>query len=249
MQNIYKLLHTEKNQNPNTGFTLIELLIATSITTIVVSITGFGLITIVQNNSKAEAETLRRIELNRALDFIADEVKMAKSIANNASTNLGVAAPGFNSAAKKPVLTLEIPGVSQRVIYYIKSPTSTDPWLGPRIVYRWGPNFNDNGQYTNPVNNPVLGNKNPANWAGEALVDLIANSQPDSATTCPTAGWNANPATSNGQGFTACVDPTGRVADIYLRGQVTDAYGKSLDPYQVSTRVFARSNTPLPPSP
>ena len=67
----------------SSGFTLIELLVAMSITTIVVTIAGSGLVAIMQNNSKAEAETLKRTELNRALDFIADDIRESNMVATS----------------------------------------------------------------------------------------------------------------------------------------------------------------------
>jgi len=225
-----------KNYQSSAGFTLIELLVAASITTIVVTLAGSGLVAIMQNNSKAQAETLRRIELNRALDFMADEVRQAKSIATDASANLSTVAPSFTtSTEKKPVLTLEIPGVFQRVIYYTASPAATSFWSGPKVIHRWGPPFDTDGNYTNATN--------PAAWDGRALVDLIADTTPALATTCPTSSWSPNPSVNNGQGFTACVDPTGKIAEIYLRGKLADAYGNALASYQVSNKVFARSVT------
>ncbi len=73
----YKILVTQKK---NAGFTLIELLVAMAITTIVVSIAGFGLVTITSANTKAETETQRRVDLNRALDFISNEVRIATQV-------------------------------------------------------------------------------------------------------------------------------------------------------------------------
>lgn len=185
-------INYKKNQS-SAGFTLIELLVAVSITSIVVSLTGSGLVTIMQNNSKAEVETLRRTELNRSLDFIADEVRQAKSIATNASAPATLAlAPGFDSTGKTPVLILTIPNVSQRVIYYTASPASF--WSGPKVIHRWGPTFKANGDYSNPTNapvtNPVTGitDNNPADWKGNALVDFVADTTPNSATACATAG-------------------------------------------------------------
>lgn len=232
------------------GFTLIELLVAASITTIVVSSAGTGLVAIMQNNSKAEAENLRRMELNRALDFISDEVRTAKTVAKDASANLSTVAPGFNSSNRTPVLTLEIPGVSQRVIYYIASPPSNSVWSGPKVLYRWGPTFGANGNYTNASNSPPVGcsnftDCNPSSWDGNALVDFIADNTSVSATTCPgLTGWNANPSVNNGQGFTACVDPSGKIAKINLRGMLTDGYNNSRPPFDVTTKTFARPYTP-----
>lgn len=221
------------------GFTLVELLVAASITTIVVAIAGSGVIAMLQSNNKAESENLRRVELNRALDFMNEEVRMAKSIAVNASANLSTVAPDFNSSGT-PVLTLEIPDVSQRVIYYIKDASS--PWSGPKVIYRWGPNFGGDGKYTDPTT--------PNKWKDSLLVDLIADTQPSSSTTCPT-GRSPNPSSTNGQGFYACVlpyannEPSGKIAKIQLRGQLTDGYGNYKDTLAVSTDTFARASDPL----
>jgi len=88
---ISKIVNTQSRM---AGFTLIELLVAMSLTVIIVSITGFGLVAMMTKNSKAEAETLRRAELNRALDFIADEVRMANNVmASNVNVNVSSPPP------------------------------------------------------------------------------------------------------------------------------------------------------------
>lgn len=225
MNKFLKSLSIQKTSN---GFTLVELLVAILLTSILITATGWGVVAITQNDKKAKAETDRRVELNRALDFISDEVRQAKPIATNASANLDTVASNFSSSSKTPVLTLQIPGVSQRVIYYIASSSSTS-WLGPNIVYRWGPNFNSDGTYSNPTT--------PANWTYEPLSDLIVNTA--TTPTCPN-NWTLNPS-SGITGFYACIDPSGRIADIHLRGKLVDAYGNSLShPLEVSSKVFAR---------
>lgn len=97
MKNYLKIINTRR---ASAGFTLIELLVAMSITTIVVTIAGSGLIAIMQNNNKAEAETLRRIELNRALDFIMDEIRTARRIntTTTTTTKAGNAVVASNTA-------------------------------------------------------------------------------------------------------------------------------------------------------
>lgn len=227
-----KFIKSLRNQRKSSGFTLVELMVAMLITSLVISATGFGLVTITNRDKREKAETERRVELNRALDFIADEVRQAKPIAKNASADLSTIASNFSSSGKTPVLTLQIPGVSQRVIYYIAS--SSSPWLGPNVVYRWGPNFNADGTYSNPTT--------PANWTYEPLADLIVNTTPSPTPSCDT-NWTLNPS-SGSTGFYACVDPSGRIADIHLRGKLTDAYGNSRDPLEVSSKVFARPYNP-----
>lgn len=230
-----------KSFSSSAGFTLIELLVAASITTIVVALAGSGVVAMLQSSNKAESENLRRVELNRALDFINEEVRMAKSIAIDASANLTTVAKDFKSSGT-PVLTLEIPGVSQRVIYYLKDASS--PWVGPKVIYRWGPTFDGDGKYTDPTT--------PSTWKDSLLVDFIADIKPNSNTTCPTisTNWSPNPSSANGQGFSACVlpyannEPSGKIARIQLQGQLTDGYGNAKDTLIVSTDTFARSSDP-----
>lgn len=236
------------NQKHSDGFTLVELMVAMLITSLVISATGFGLVTITNRDKREKAETQRRVELNRALDFIADEVRQAKPIAKDASADLSTVASNFSSSGKTPVLTLQIPGVSQRVIYYLGS--SSSPWLGPNVIYRWGPNFNADGTYSNPTT--------PANWTYQPLVDLIVNSTPNPNNDCPAGDsattaddWKPNPAVASRTGFYTCIDPSGRIADIHLRGKLVDAYGDTRKdntgndlPLEVSSKVFARPNTP-----
>jgi len=244
------------------GFTLIELLVAASITTVVVSAAGFGLVNIMGANSKAEAETLRRIELNRALDFMAEEVRMASSIATDVDINVHSSlAPNFPSDCDNSsdgvdcALILHIPDVKQQgVIYYVASPPEDSPWLGPRVIYRWGPDFLANGTYSNP--------DDPAEWDAQPLVDRIEDNL-DSPywTTCPTGDpsvttddWSPklNDPTENAEdrdSFYACINPTGKIAEIFILGEVEGAYGSSAPHQVVSTRVFARSAISTSPSP
>lgn len=230
MNKIFKSL---SNQKASDGFTLVELLVAIVITSIVITATGFGVVAITQNDKKAKAETERRVELNRALDFIADEVRQAKPIATDASANLSTVAPDFNSSGKTPILTLQIPNIPQRVIYYIAPKATGSAWLGPNVVYRWGPNFKADGTYNYPTTPPTT----PANWTYEPLADLIVNTTPILTPTCPTGTLNPS---SGITGFYACIDPSGRIADIHLRGELKDAYGNFRTPLEVSSKVFAR---------
>jgi hypothetical protein len=62
------------------GLTLIELLVATLITTVVILIVGNGLLSAFNATKVAEAKTARRTELNRAFDFMTNEIRMAQSI-------------------------------------------------------------------------------------------------------------------------------------------------------------------------
>ena len=163
------------------GFTLIELMVAMAITSIVVSLTGIGLVAITGKNQKAEAETLRRTELNRALDFIADDIRES----NLASTSVppGWTVPSCYSAIlylNKPTGT---PGGTQ-IAYYTRSKTcgsNTVLWRGPQIIYR----------------------STTTNDGGSVLVDSIAAG----GFTAPVSGTNSQLVTLSLQGQT-CIPPT-----------------------------------------
>ncbi|MBW4641192.1 MAG: prepilin-type N-terminal cleavage/methylation domain-containing protein [Gloeocapsa sp. UFS-A4-WI-NPMV-4B04] len=147
--NFYNKLSIQKS---SAGFTLIELLVAMALTTIVIGITGSGLVAITGKNQKAEAETIRRTELNRALDFISDDIRQSNLASN--STPLGWTDPLCYSGIlylSKPTGT---PGGTQ-IAYYTRSKTcggNTVFWRGPQIIYR----------------------SNTTNNAGSVLVDSIA---------------------------------------------------------------------------
>jgi prepilin-type N-terminal cleavage/methylation domain-containing protein len=78
---LWKLYNQQKTTNhPDQGFTLIELLLAILISGFVISGIGVGLVVMTRGNATAEGKTTRRVELNRAMDYIAEEVRMAKTV-------------------------------------------------------------------------------------------------------------------------------------------------------------------------
>jgi prepilin-type N-terminal cleavage/methylation domain-containing protein len=126
-------------QSKVTGFTLVELLIAMAITGVIITVGGSGLVIILNYNRQAEVKTDLRIELNRALDFMADDLRES----NNISTSMPASWTGWTvPAGYSGVLFVTkspgTPGGSQ-VAYYLreKLPGATSPvWQGPQIIYR-----------------------------------------------------------------------------------------------------------------
>lgn len=233
------------------GFTLVELLVAVAITGIVITVAGFGLVAILQADNKAEAQTERRGELNRALGFIADEIRMARRVntTGDTTTTASAAVSASNPAlslgnADTLVLYLEIPitgnipttcpsggpnagspppqpSTYDRVIYDIRSSRQTS-WLGPRVIDRYGRIPTSDGTI-DPCSTPV---------ASKALVDSISDT--GTAPTCD------SPAVLSGtEGFYVCVN--GRKADLYINGKLTSDSGNT-DTYSVNSSVFARSS-------
>lgn len=228
-----------KINQSSAGFTLIELLVAATITSIVVSLTGFGMVSISERNKQEKVETERRVEINRALDFIAEEVRMAKKVELNAETatvaDFEIADDATNV---QKILVLEVPASAgvRKVVYYIASlkddpdPSKDSVWSGPKVIYRWGPGFDGDGKYTGT---------NDDDNQNKVLVDFIDDSTPPTNPDCP-ASWLPNPSVNDRKGFYACVDPNGKLAELYLHGKLTNAYGDPRTPLAVSTKAFPR---------
>lgn len=214
------------------GFTLLELLLASIMTFFVVSATGYAVLVMTQQSMVSDVASDTQSNLNRAMDFIADEAKSASSISTTATAATAAATNFTLPSQATVVLGLNIAGVSQPVIYYVRQRQSTDVWLGPNIIYRWGPSIDGNGAYTNAAT--------PANWQHNALVDAIASTSyytsggnniaytgvnqqgqkkcPAGASARVTTDWLAIPTTTpfgSNTGFFACVRNDGSQAEIH----------------------------------
>ena len=212
MKNLLKSLKTPQS---SAGYTLTELLIAASATLVVVGAASFGLFSILQGNTATKTQVEIRKGFHRGLDFISDEVRRAKTIDSDASGILG-----FDPKDKTVVMVLNIPG-DKNAIYYLKSNAGTD-WLGPQVLYRWGPPFKEDGSYGTGKN------------TSEALIDQVDGTA--SNPSCQT-GWSASPS-SGATGFYACIDPDEKMAQLYLNAKFKP---DDSDPYQATTNVFARA--------
>lgn len=220
-------------KNTNRGFSLPELLIGALMTGLVVAGAGWGMVSMTTANTATAAEGERRTELNRAQEFMALEARQAERIFRDASevevlSFFDPPSAEVDTDTVQRILMLKMPGVATPVLYYIAEPAADNTtWRGPNVVYRWGPAFDINGDYTN--------SDAPEDWEHEPLIDLIDNTA--SATNCDD-GWTANP--SNGAtGFYACVDPTGKLAEINYAGRINYALEQT-DSYSASSKAFAR---------
>jgi hypothetical protein len=178
---LYKLLKKNKS---NSGFTLTELLVGLFMSIFVIGALGFGLMQVLQSSKTEGSKTTARNETGRALDFISDELRRAQAIEvgmsstylatiDDTSTTLidEAVAPSFNLPTGGTVrLALQIPGVDQRVIYFVAPPAANSPWKGPLVIYRWGPELTANGSYSTTGTKRV---DNPVGWTNEALIDKI----------------------------------------------------------------------------
>jgi type II secretory pathway pseudopilin PulG len=256
-----KLISLTKKSKSSQGFTLTELLIGASLTLIVVGAAGFGLYQTMRGSKTGNNQAERRSEIARAYEFISDEMRRSRLILGNDRLSdpdtldddeeyldQQVKATIPNTPSNPPfyqsgtttvatglnvVLALKIPVTNAAIdkdgnnnneatiVYYVKNPPSGSVWKGPKVLYRWGPPINNSGDY------------DIGNWQEKPLIDQL-----DSASVSPSCGtgWT----TSNAPGFAACIDPEGKVAQIYLNGEIVTADGD--EKYQGSTKTAARAS-------
>jgi Tfp pilus assembly protein PilW len=227
----YKLLKKNKS---NSGFTLTELLVGLFMSIFVIGALGFGLMTVLATSQSENSKVKARTDNSRALDFVSDEVRRARTIETNATN-----APRFAISGATVVLALDIPLINddvtfgtdstttkdERVVYYLKS-TGLGNWKGPQVLYRWGPPLNANGEYT------------AGTWTEQALIDGINNTTVSSPCTTGTV----TPATPTG--FYACITGT-NTAQLFLTGQTKTASGRYDDTQTNDSQVVARAREAL----
>lgn len=223
------------------GFTLSEILIAAFLSSIVLSVSGWGVVSTLGASKASSSQSARRMEMDRSLEFIATEIQQAIKVNEDTTSNPSAPNPDIDTASMQVVFRLTIPGLTQPVIYYIAAPRQLNrPWIGPNVVYRWGPLMEDDGAYT-------------GNWAHLPLIDSIedSNASFDTKATslnCPEdparpgSRWVATPRNANATGFYGCVDPTNRIARIFHRGRIYKGLGRT-EPYLAEEQAFARAAT------
>jgi Tfp pilus assembly protein PilW len=228
----YKLLKINKS---NSGFTLTELLVGLFMSIFVIGALGLGLMTVLATSQSENSKVKARTENSRALDFVSDEVRRARTIETDATN-----APRFTISSPTVVLALDIPEISdsatfdsdtnattknERIIYYLKSNSGTN-WKGPQVLYRWGPPLDANGKYTS------------GGWTAQALIDGINN------TTVSLACATGTVTPANPTGFYACITGT-NTAQLFLTGQTKTASGRYDDTQTNDSQVVARARETL----
>ncbi len=206
------------------GFTLIELIIAMVLSAIFMGLTGYGLSVMTSKNQSAEVETQRRTQLNRALEYISEEIRMARTITPATGYTITSATP--TCAVATPILSLTIPDGAdlKTIVYYLNDLSSCAKnqtvWFKPGVIKRV-----DLGTSTSTT---------IADVNGQELVDAISNT---AAPTC-TSG-TISPATG-AKGFYVCLDnPTNaRKVELHLRAKLSS---ESSALYEVSSQAFSRS--------
>ncbi len=237
------------------GFTLIELLLALAITGIVISLTGSGLYALMNANQRSQNETTERLELERAVAFMTDEIKMSQQIATNipspSSGSSGI--DGFNPASGskniKPILVLKPASNSKLkkpIVYYLANPPndSDSVWLGPRVIYRWGPTLLQTGNYSDGDGNDIskissTATIKPIEYFNEVVVDRISDRVGTQANTgCEPNYSTAMPSITDRLGFYACISPDQKSVKFWIYKQPNSSAKSTM----INALVVTRSN-------
>lgn len=235
----------------NKGFTLIEVLVAAAIMSIVVALAGTAFVGILKQNRTAEFESERRTNLNRALDYIANEVRMATSVTTIAAGVPIGTFPAITMTSGTGVLRLRIPVPnpesgsvynprSYTVVYYRSN--SLTGWESPNSIWRYSnvPNpvpIRTAAPLVTPTPNvvatvPSASPTSAATFDHNFLVDGIR--APATLPVCPTGST----LTGDG-GFYACIYTSGKQVDLYLYGKLSNTSNKTIE---VKTTVFTRAS-------
>ncbi len=219
------------------GFTLVELLLASSLTSVVVGSSSFGLLTILRNNQKSNLYSEISYDVNRAVEFMSDEIKMAQTVESDADSAVTKIAGFTLPKGATPVLVLETP-IGERVVnvvYYTQPVEQT--WVGPNVIYRWGPSLDENGNYD------MASLDDPTKWEAQVLIDAIDDAPKSKV--CPTDWESTNDKPI--QGFNACVKAD-KLVELNVAAAVDHHVLKKQDlSYQASTMVFPRAGRILVP--
>lgn len=237
-------------QRLNRGFTLIELLVAVVISTIVIVLAGFGIATILTIDNKAEASIERQVDLNRAFDFLTNEIRMAQRINSTATTAANGSTVTLDDVVASSGLDLEELGSYGTIVLYLELPINDPPGVCPagsanegsappepsnydRVIYDIRANT---GVWLDPqvINRygripSQTGNIDPCSnpVASDIFVDAISDIDIN-PTSCTFPA-----ALSGSGGFYACTE--GLKVDLYLRGRGTNATA-----YNIASKAVSR---------
>ena len=119
-------VHPLRGPRKHEAFTLIELITATAILGVVLSTVWAGLITLLEANRDKVAELNRKHELNRAADFIADDIRSGGTVATDVTMVGGPNQGLFEIRDDSGVPT---------IAYYV-TPKGNSQWQGPYVLRR-----------------------------------------------------------------------------------------------------------------
>lgn len=246
-------------QKPNRGFTLAELLVAIVISTIVIGIAGFGMATILTMDNRAEASIERQVDLNRAFDFLTNEIHMARKINSTDTTAANGTTITVNDVVASSGLKLSELGNYGTIVLYLEIPIDNPPRICPTNKSNGGfappePSNYDRVVYDIRANTGIWldpqvinrygripssnGTINPCSdpVSSDIFVDAISDVDIN-PTNC------TSPAVLSGRGgFYACTE--GLKVELYLRSRGTNKTAYNIASKAVS-RVYSTNIVPL----
>jgi len=136
------------------GFTITEVLLAGLMMLIAVLVSGIGVINLLRSNYRANADSEIQNNLNRTLEFVSDEVRRASRIADSQAEIMADQVPEeAQTPGARVVLAFQIPNPNDlnplpQIVYYTADPQDENSLTGPRVLWRYGPELDESGNYT-----------------------------------------------------------------------------------------------------
>lgn len=241
----------------SSGITLVEMLLAAAFSGFVISGATFGVVKMMERNVALQDRSQTRVNLDRALNYIADDIKLASDVeivqsgSSFPGSGTGVLLlttpdtdkenddpdiPNINGTVCSPYSTCDAP---HQVVYFIRPSTST--WREPNTINR---DTREN------YNNPVIGGEVDGDLA---LIDGIT--EPDSSELERIQGEcdideNGTTDLEGANGFYACIDEDTNSVELYLYGEIKEGYNHtSILPLSVKVSTRAASAASPSPSP
>lgn len=216
---------------PN-GYTVTELMIATTVTSLVIAVSGYGLQVMLQSSQKSQMRSAVSSRVNQTLTLISDEIYSAIKVEIDVAKAIVDDAPSFTLPdGATPVLALQMPDVFERVVFYIDEEDPENPQLSPQVLFRWGPPYGPDGQYKDI--------EDPQQWKSVPISDLVISETPIDPQ-CPSSDWQANPP-SNANGFYTCINTkTPGLAQLYMTSTIKGTVNSAVS-QTISTAAFARA--------
>lgn len=185
----------------NCGFTLVELLIAGALSFVVLGGATFGITEMIRRNDILQQRSQQRTELDRAINYIADEIKQANDVQIVQS---GSTFPGSGTG----VLWLTIPTdtANPQRVYFIRP--STDNWVKPYTINRSSGTISNPATVTSGDNVLVDGITKPSDTQLAGIQEL-----------CDTNGDKKTDLQGD-NGFYACINETTNTVNLYLYGRL-----------------------------
>jgi prepilin-type N-terminal cleavage/methylation domain-containing protein len=240
-------IRNEDRGSKEGGFTLFELLISLAITGIVISLAGSGLYTLMTANQRSQIETTDRLELEQALAFMTDEIKMSQQVMVDmplSSTATDRFRPASGIRDMQSILILKPAsnsGLKNPIIYYLADPPNDSVWIGPRVIYRWGPTLSQNGNYSDGDGRDVSASSANINveYYNEVVIDRISDLAPTQTTIPCESSYSYKPSNLVERlGFYACIAPDKRSVKLWMHKHPNPAAKNQ----SISSLVVTRSN-------